>query len=537
MPLPDDNPEWPPKECKDADRYYREWGAWYSGDPQQLRSFYQVTNGAGALIDPKNHPDSASNLLDRISRFFWGNPPEAGDVRDSKLHIPLAGDIASTSADLLFGEPPTWSFNEDLAGVDKTQSRMDKIVENGLIPALLEGAETDSALGGVYLRVLVDKKMADTPVFDALPPDSAVPEWRTGRLEAVTFWRQVGDDEGTVYRHLERHEIGYIYHGLFSGTNDRLGEKVDLRVRPETEPFAAIVDGNGRMETGADTLSAEYIPNMRPNRLMRGSPLGRSDYQGIESTLDALDETWSSLMRDIRLSKSRLVVPESYLDSNGLGRGARFNSEKELFVPVKAMPDNEGVSLEMVQFAIRVDEHVSSCRNLAAQALRGAGYSSQTFGEDNGGGAAATATEIQARERRSFVTRDRKIGYWRNPLARISRAALQMDKHHFGSDAGDLSEMPSLEWPDGVQTDLQTTAQTVQMLDAAGAVSQRTKISMVHPQWDDDQIDEEIDAIKGDQPEVEADPNADQEDKPEPPADDESEDEPSEPEKDKPEGD
>lgn len=508
--LPDNNPVWPPPANQRSSRYYREWGAWYSGDPQELRSFYQVNNGFGALIDPKAHPDSANSMMDQVSRYFWGNPPEPGNLRDVKLHIPLAGDIASTSADLLYGEPPTWSIADDLEGADATQVRMDKIVENGLIPVLLEGSEISSALGGWYIRVTVDTVMSDTPIFDAIPPESAVPEWRSGRLRSVTFWRQIVDEQGKVYRHLEKHEIGWVYHALYVGSSDRLGVSVDLRIHPETEGFYALVGEAGRMETGADTLTAEYVPNMLPNRVMRGSQLGRSDYQGTESTMDALDESWSSLMRDIRHGKSRLIVPESYLQSNGVGRGARFSIEQELFVPVKAMPEDEGVSIEQVQFDIRVDEHLTACRNLAVQALRGAGYSAQSFGEGDQGGP-ATATEVQARERRSFVTRDRKIGYNRPPLSRISKAALQMDKRYFGSDAGDVSQLPNLEWPDGVQTDMETTSKIVQMLDAAKALSQRTKIQMVHPQWDKDQVQEEIDLIEGEGTvEVEADPNADQ---------------------------
>lgn len=508
MALPDNNPAWPPVDCRRASKHYREWGAWYSGDPDALRSYYQVSNGFGALIDPKQYPDSANNLLDRSSRYFWGNPPDPGAIRDAKLHVPLAGDIASTSADLLFGEPPTWSVPEDLVGAVATQARLDKIVENGLIPVLLEAAEIDSALGGVYARVTIDPE-ADTPMFDAIPPEAAAPEWRGNRLKAVTFWRELENDQGKVWRHLERHEIGWVYHGLFVGTEERLGVMVDLRTRPETEGYYAAVGDAGRAETGADTLTAEYIPNMRPNRLMRGSPLGRSDYAGVEPTMDALDETWSSLMRDVRLGKSRLIVPESYLESNGPGRGARFSAERELFTPVKAMPDNEGISIEEVQFNIRHDEHLTICRNLAAQALRGAGYSAQTFGEGDQSGP-ATATEIQARERRSYSTRDRKIGYWRPPLARLSKAALQMDKLWYGSDAGDVSELPNLEWPDGVQVDLETTSKVVQMLDAAKAASQRTKVQMVHPQWDKDQVQEEIDLIEGEASvPVEADPNAD----------------------------
>lgn len=508
MPLPDNNPIWPPIECKKADKHYREWGAWYSGDPQELRKFYQVQNGFGALIDPKQYPDSANNMLDQVSRYFWGNPPEQGNIRDAKLHVPLAGDIASTSADLLFGEPPAWSIPEDLDGAEQTQGRLDKIIENGLIPVLLEGAEIDSALGGVYLRVVADVEMG-TPTFDAIPPESAVPEWRGNRLKAVMFWREIQNDQGKVYRHVERHEPGWIYHGLYIGSEERLGVPVDLRLHPETEGFYQQVGDAGRAMTGTEMLTAEYIPNMRPNRLMRGSPLGRSDYQSIEPTMDALDEAWSSLMRDIRLGKSRLIVPESYLESNGPGRGARFSAERELFTPVKAMPDNEGISIEEVQFNIRVDDHLNACRNLAVQALRGAGYASQTFGEGDQGGP-ATATEVQARERRSFVTRDRKIGYWRPPLARLSLAALQMDKFWFGSDSGDVSEQPNMEWPDGVQTDMETTSKIVQMLDAAKAVSLRTKIQMVHPQWDKDQVEEEMELIEGDGAvEVDADDDAD----------------------------
>lgn len=515
MALPEYDLVWPPVNNRQADRYYQEWGAWWSGDPDALRRFYQVTNGFESMIDPKQYVGSAGDLMNQVSRFFWGNPPEPGALRDAKLHVPLAGDIASTSADLLYGEPPTWSIPDDLDGAEATQSRMDKIVENGLIPVLLEGSEIGSALGGWYLRATIDTAVADTVIYDAIPPESAVPEWRSGAMRAVTFWRKIFEDQGKVYRHLEKHEIGWVYHGLYIGSDDRLGTRVDLRAHPETEGFYALVGESGRMDTGADTLTAEYIPNMRPNRLMRGSMLGRSDYSGIESTMDALDEVWSSLMRDVRHGKSRIIIPEAYLQSNGAGRGARFSMEQELYVPVKAIPDNEGVSLEQVQFDIRVDEHLTAARNLAVQALRGAGYASQTFGEGDQSGP-ATATEVQARERRSFVTRDRKIGYNRSPLVRLSRAGLQMDKKWFGSDSGDVvSESPNLEWPDGVQTDLETMSKVVQMLDAAKAASQRTKIQMVHPQWNKDQVQEEIELIEGDGAvEVEADPNADQFDEP-----------------------
>src|SRR5205085_1548181 len=96
-------------------------------------------------------------------------------------------------------------------------------------------------------------------------------------------------------------------------------------------------DGN-RKPTGIDKLTASYVPNMRPNRRYRGLDLGRSDYQGVEDLLDALDETWTSWMRDLRLGRGRLVVPEAYLQSLGRGQGADFDADREVYAALEMPP-------------------------------------------------------------------------------------------------------------------------------------------------------------------------------------------------------
>ncbi len=114
--------QWPPKHCKSADDQYRIWAAWFSGDPDRLHDVYQVTNGLGGLIDPKGYGTATDgNLMDRLARYFWGNPPQPGEIRHTKLHIPLAGDISSTSADMLYGEPPDIGVLDDEA----TQTAID----------------------------------------------------------------------------------------------------------------------------------------------------------------------------------------------------------------------------------------------------------------------------------------------------------------------------------------------------------------------------------------------------------------------------
>lgn len=499
MPLYEDGMAWPPKHCKDVEKQYKIWDAWYSGDPDKLHDIYQVTNGLGGLIDPKGYGNvTDTNLMDRVARYFWGNPPQPGEIRHTKLHVPLAGDISSTSAELLFGEPPTFAVDEDESNLN-TNVYLEKMVDNGLIPVLSEGAEIGSALGGYYIRVMWDKAVADCPIYDVLPPDSAVPHWRSDRLVGVCFWRVVHEEKGKIYRHLEKHEPGVVWHALYCGDSQSLGQRVDLREHPETEAFAALVSQDGWVETGTAWLTAEYVPNMKPNRLFRGSPLGRSDYSGIEPTMDAIDETWSSLMRDVRNGKGRVIVPDAYLDVQGPGRGARFDAERTFFSPVKALPDSEGVSLEIVQFDIRVAEHLETVRALSAQAVRGAGYSAQTFGEADSSSGTATATEIQAREKRSYTTRDKKIGYTKPPLGRILLAGLQMYQAKWDLD-DIVPQVPNIMFPDGVQVDEFTTARTIQMLDSAGAISLRSKVARANPQWDKEQVETEMDEIQGGAP-------------------------------------
>lgn len=491
MPLPDGGSmPWPPRTESTALALYDEWSAWYSGDRDQLARVY---SRAGALVDPKylgpvRSSQFAGGLVGTIARMFWGAPPTPGQTV-SRLHVPVAGDIASTSADLLFSEPPAF-----IATNDTTTARLDALLSDGGIQAaLVEAAEICSAYGGVYLRAGWDKAIADHPLVDVLTPDTAVPEWRRGRLSAVTFWSLVEDDNGKVWRHLERHEPGAEYHGLYRGSADELGQPMPLEAHPATAGYVGLVDDAGAIATGTTGLAVVYVPNMRPHRGLKGSALGRSDYQGIEPVMDSLDEAWTSWMRDLRLGKARIIVPEAYLQNQGRGGGARWDPEQEVYSTLNVLPkpDAPGSMITPTQFAIRVEEHERTTAALFTQAVRSAGYSAQTFGLH--GEAAATATEVAARERRSFTTRARKINYWRDQLAALALALLEIDATAFGSTVA--PERPRIEWPDGVATDPEAQGRTLQLIAAADAASIDTRVRMLHEDWDEPRIAAEVGRI------------------------------------------
>jgi len=226
-----------------------------------------------------------------------------------------------------------------------------------------------------------------------------------------------------------------------------------------------------------------------------GRNLGRSDLDGVEGFMDSLDEAYSSWMRDVRLSKSRILIPEYMLQSNKPGEGARFDLDREVFVPIRsAAPEDADATITLNQFTIRVEEHLRTCQEWTEVILRSAGYSAQTFGEGTDG-TAMTATEVLSKERRSYLTRGRKLRLERPAVARLLEKTLMIDQAVFQT-TGVTPELPDVDYGDAVQDSPLTLAQTVLALDQARAASAEVKVRIIHPDWDDTTVKLEAEAIK-----------------------------------------
>ncbi|MBP5883167.1 phage portal protein [Streptomyces scabiei] len=499
MPLPTSDTTWPPTDDR-VQHALADWDAWYASDPDRLEARYSGRGFRDAVDRPSQH---RGGVVGRLARWFWGNPTPEGEKRD-KLHVPLAGDIARTSSELLFSEPPKLLAAEGAS--DATQQALDALMENGLQPTLLEAGEICAALGGAYLRVVWDDEVSDRPWIDTVAADRAVPEFRYGRLSAVTFWTVLeteGRNDNRVFRHLERHERGRIFHGLYEGSATSLGGVRPLADHPVTAPLAAEVDAEGGLDTGArDHLTAAYVPNVRPARAWRHIPTaaywGQSDFQGIEGLMDALDETYSSWMRDVQNGKGRIIVAQSMLDSLGPGQGAAWSEERRIYTGLSMLPrPGDPNPITSVQFEIRVAEHRDTCQALMEQAVRQAGYSAGSFGESDG--QAVTATEVKARNRRSLSTAGRKGKYWQPGVSDITAAYLAvLSGPRFRVSGLDLTP-PKVELQDGVTEGPIELATTAELLSRAMAASRETLVQLVHPDWDDAQVTAEVARLKDEQ--------------------------------------
>ncbi|MBL1100136.1 capsid protein [Streptomyces coffeae] len=477
MALPDKGTSWPPVHpairCDLED-----WSAWYSANPDRLAYRYLNRHRDGGRFgQPQNRPSQyRGGLVGTVARWFWGEPTPLGEKR-ANLHMPLARDIARTSADLLFSEPPVLR-----AESKDTQQRLEDMMDLGLKRTLLAGGEVSAALGGVYLRLVWDDQISDRPWISTVHADGAAPEFAYDRLRAVTFWTILGADGQKVVRHLERHEPGQILHGVYEGTIDNLGKPIDLGAFEATRGLKPARQLNiGRR------LTASYIPNTVAAPDWRdipgGSCLGTSDYQGAETFLSSIDETYTSWMRDIRLAKARILVPSGYLTSNGPGRGATWE-DREVYAEMN-IPPTADQAITLNQFAIRHEEHHATIEELVGKVVRNAGYSGNTFGDDSAG-AAVTATEIKARTTRSMSTRARKAELAAVGLADIVEAQLALEASGLfpGMRAVEV-ERPEVRFQDSVQDDTKTLAETADALRRAEAASTETLVALVHPDWDE----------------------------------------------------
>jgi hypothetical protein len=70
---------------------------------------------------------------------------------------------------------------------------------------------------------------------------------------------------------------------------------------------------------------------------------------------------------------------------------------------------------------------------------------------------------------------------------------LIIDRNVFGS--GVVIERPSIEFQDGMSFDLETTAKSVEMIYRAQAASAEVRVRMLHPDWNQPQVEEEVGKI------------------------------------------
>ena len=541
----------PPQPFDIAFARFAEHDAWYCGDTATLAEIYQGKIGVTTHI--RAGIPYRGGVIGTLSKFWWGQPQDVPGEHRMKMHLPIPADLAQLSADLLFAEAPKIRYakpeaaaaaGDDGAGAPTAapshpgQDRLDLIMGSDEAHAeMLKGGEFAASLGGTYFSVVWDETLADHVWFQSFAADCAIPEFRYGKLTGCTLWTEYQtENAATVYRLLEIHKPGTIRYELHQGGPNNLGNIVPMDTLPETEHYlnlvpdvelgdlgpltvagdataeqpmtATLTDAAVTIATGVPKLAVVYMPNVLPARDWRKygpiANLGRSDFAGQEDIFDKIDQVYSSLLRDIDNGAGRLTVPESYLDTSGKpGDGATFDMNRQVYSGVNALGGpNDSLSSQITvsQFDIRVQEHLEAIDGLKRELATACGYSPVHLGLQQTRAGQRTATEVTADLSDSERTRDKKALHAKPALAKLAQVAMAIDGVVFpGKGGGWFEELPDIEFAEVSQVDPLKNAQTVQVLDAARAASIKTRVRMVHPDWENDEVDIEAAAIQAEE--------------------------------------
>jgi hypothetical protein len=521
VPLPVENEAWPTPEWAPVFDQYATNAAWLEANADALATIYggaPATRGDSNAAHLNTRPAKRSSLASKVVQFFVGKLAAGGgangDRVSTRLVSPLAGNIATLSSDKLMGVPPTFRLEVDGDPVAAERQRRvdDMFATDEFKMRLSNAAEQAAGLSGVVLTAHWDRNVSDRPWMEVTGCDAAIPEWEGGRLVAVNLWTtyptiDAGGTLGKVYYHVERHEPGAVIHALYQGKRDTIGVRVPFDV-PAFDLLAYLpripgsqwdeADRTLTLPTGIQELTATYWAN-RPTRQFRKSGIfgliGRADTEGGEPFLDAASFTWSSWMRDLRVARARMVVPQSMLDFGTEGSGGLFDDDSEIITGLNYTTlGNTDETISAHQFAIRSEEHGSTLLALTKEVLQLAGYSLSSYGEF-AGGPDITATEVQDRTTNTTATNAKKQLQFSASFAPFARAMLALDAVHYGAvPQGDAEII--IEWPDTTTIDPLKQGQAFQAYYAAYSASIETLVRMMHPDWDADAVGLEVAAIK-----------------------------------------
>lgn len=421
-----------------------------------------------------------------IARMMRWDERPADDGQPRPLLVdPLPRLICRAFADFLFGEDLDINPPE---GIPEDQFR--RLAEVNELGAGLHRAERVCVSEGeVWAVAHINPEIADMPLL----------EWRS-RLEVVPLFygalpvaaafvaerrREVAENGSeVVWRHVEVHGRGKVCNLLFRGSSASLGDEV---------PLDRLADTTGlrpEWEHGLPVMLAWRIVN----DIDDDPTLGEGDLEQVQDQLFALNEALTIASENARLTgKDRIIA------SGAVTRDGTFNSGVEVLITQAESStlgaDGDARPLAVIEKSYDAEPLWRHIAELVNVAMGRVGLVPQFRGEYAGHAESGTAIRLR------FLPTDNaaraKARPWDALLPRIIDsllrvAALPADQGGFGIPYDPPEgELPAVERGDVLPIDKGERVTVNATAVHAGIRSRRSAIRDLHPDWSDEQVDEE----------------------------------------------
>lgn len=479
-----------------------EYKTWSIGSGELLRRFYLSSSTVETL------------------NYFWKRAP----VGTRMLHSGIPGLIASKMPRILFGsgvQTVVDVYTEDgrkvLEGKSKeAKETLDTILKEMNVSDRLTAAATDESWSGhCFFKLSHDASLSQFPIIETADITNAEVIKNRGVTKAIVFktwYKPKKDDNWRLDEIYGVNDAGdaTITYRLYKLENGK-EKPMPLNALPETQDLAEIgLDEDGTYTfDGLKGLLAFEKPNKIPSLEFPHGNYGASDYEGAIDSFDALDEAYSKIIEEIRSNRTIRYTPSSMIPRDRDGEQRLSDDFTNNYVKVESDPDQDAKN--QITFSIipdKTEDHKQKYVTALSAALNKAGLSPFAIGITGLESINASAESQQERNKVTLETRKAKLELWKPFLEKMYEQILAYNdwlvrnvkgikQDGFKPIDATLDQIKvRVEFGDYI---MDTEKQRTEIWGSAksmGVASIHEAVRKIHPDWEDTDIEEEVNLIR-----------------------------------------
>lgn len=359
-----------------------------------------------------------------------------------RYSLAVTKEVVQKLASLTINEGVTVSIQPSKdAEVDEDtgENELDKYIkevlaENSFNQVYEEFLEMGLAAGGFAIRPYIENNKVRLSWIRA---DQFIPlKTNTNRIDgAVIVSRRTATENGETiyYSLLEFHEYDEVsesetvtYEAYRSDKANEIGSEVSLSKWDE-ELSEVVVFENISRPTFA------YFKTPARNNKDVESPLGIGILENSYDTIDALNQTYDQYVREVRLSKRKILVPAQMLkpvapqEGDSLNDPAvAFDEDEDLYTGLTETPtQNGGFAITNLEASLRVPQYTGALTSLFHMLENQIGMSQGTLTND-AKIADKTATEVVSDNSQTYRTRSSIVTQVEKQLYGLIRTIIEL---------------------------------------------------------------------------------------------------------------
>lgn len=425
-------------------------------------------------------------------------------IHEQYMATGTGNDIITTAGEYIAGKPADIDV---LSGPDQeSDEELSTLLTNALEAddydsKLVKVVELAAAGGGAALKIDIINEQLRIRVKGQ--DEFFIERDAFGEVVAFNFFGLVHREHNNFYFLVEKRQRltnadglsgGFVSYHLIKIAAEKAKE-IGLDGAPK-EVLSYIersgIELNNPQAIGSKDLGCVYLPNTPTNTKYPKLELGESDLEQTHDVLLAADLAFTVYVRELEKTKTRMMIDERMTrktrDVDGRTE-TLFDVDEDFFLQLRmpGVTDDKSFT-QFIQGAFRDGSYRETMEYFIQKAVSKAGYNPATFNLGNRDVKAAEIWSIQDATTRKIEKKKRLMQRrLESFLHEYLYLLLKLQSKTLPDDV-----VISHEFGDPTTMNVANLASTLGALKTSESISVKERVKMLHPDWTETQIDEEV---------------------------------------------